>query len=360
LSANTIWPQALEQLQRQMTRATFEQWLQHTRLLDHADGVYRIAVQSEQAQEWLQHRLRETVERTLANLVGEPVSVEFVVAAAPVATPPDPTPAAGPPTGDDPSLLSQIDYQQLWNSTGFIKLDHYANIFWRRYLGRAFDLWLYLQSKPMSRHHLAQGWTPSKKFRFRELARALKASVNSIKGAEENCYYLRLAADLGQPFSDCCGRFQEVRWEPALRQAQDEAPRCMHWRTGWLEILFAEKLLAVEEIKSPDKPRSHSLKLQVWRILPLLTPWQVGHLSEVEQERHDRWVERYGHLAQPPVSLEAWEAETAPTLVPLMTSPPYDLGRTNFDVYQPNTLKASYCIHEDAIGPGSNGTAGQR
>lgn len=342
--AHDIWHKTLAQLKLQMTRATFEAWLQGTVLLEYTDGVYRIAVKNKMAQDWLEHRLLDQVQRTLANIAGEAVTVEFVVAQCPtpLVTPaPFAAPLLAPPSA---SPLAAVDYQQLWNSTGFIKLDHYANIFWRRYLGRAFDLWLYLQAKPMSREYLQQGWTPSRKFRFREVAQSLKASPNSVKGAAENCYYLRLAADLGRPLAACCNRFAEAHWQP-----QDTAPRCLHWRTGWLEVLFAEKLLAVAEVKAADKPRSHLLQLQVWRILPILTPFQVSRLSESEQERHDRWLEQYGHLAQPPLTLTTWEAEPARTLVPLLTEPPYERGRTNFDIYQPNTLNTPDCIHEDAM-----------
>jgi hypothetical protein len=348
-----IWQKTLDQLRLQMTRATFDTWLQGTGVVSTEADHYQIAVKNEMAQEWLDKRLHETVQRTLKNFAGEAATVEFVVAAEPLLSLCPPCPPCPPQDApfqyalpQDSSALAQVDYQQLWNSTGFIKLDHYANTFWRRYLGRAFELWLYLQSHPMSREYLEQGWTPSRKYRFREMAQALKASPNSVKGAEENCYYLRLAAELDQPLTTCCGRFHEVRWEP-----NSERSRCMHWRTGWLEMLFAEGLVAVEEVKSPHKPRAHVLKLQAWRILPLLTPFQVSRLSEGEQERHDRWLEKYGHLATPPVTLRCWEAETARSLVPLLTEPPYKRGRTNFDIYQPNTLKAHYslCVHEDTI-----------
>jgi len=346
---DACWEDALALLRRQMTQATFDSWLRGTYPLGQQNGPstrlasghspLRIAVRNELAKEWLDNRLRETVQRAVSTVLGQPVTLAFeVVATSPPAPPLDQAedpPPAEPPTALSASPLSRLDYPQLWNDTGFAKVHHYHNIFWRRYLGRAFELWLYLQSRPLTKADLAVGWTPARKFRFRELARALRAGVNSVRGAEENCYFLRTTIEVGQPLRTCCSRFAEAKWQAA---PAGEPPRCMHWRTGWLEILYQEGLLAVEEIKagSRARARSHSLRLQVWRVLPLLTPAQVSRFSEQEQEQHERWLEKYGHLAG--VTLDRWEAEPARSLVRSMTQPDYATGRTLHEAYEPNTL----------------------
>ena len=338
------WEDVLALLRQQMTQATFDNCLRDTHPLGQQNGpstrfasghsTLRVAVRNELAKEWLDNRLRETVQRTLASVVGEAVPLEFVVVApaqAPLVDGPLPRDSAPEPPPWAGSPLAHLDYPHLWNNTGFAKIHHYHNIFWRRYLGRAFELWLYLQARPLTKADLAFGWTPARKFRFRELARALRAGVNSVRGAEENCYYLRTTVEIGQPLASCCGRFAEAQWQAG------PPPRCMHWRTGWLEILYKEGLLAVEEVKASGKsPRSHSLQVQVWRVLPLLTSWQVSRLSEPEQEQHERWLEKYGHLAG--VTPDSWEAETAHSLVRSMTQPDYEAGRTLHGTYEPNTL----------------------
>src|SRR5690606_23025240 len=107
-------------------------------------GPLRIAVRSELAKEWLDNRLRETVERTVSTVLGQPVSLAFEVVCPPPPEPalaPEEAPAL-PPAPLAVSPLAGLDYPHLWNDTGFSKLHHYHNIFWRRYLGRAFELWL--------------------------------------------------------------------------------------------------------------------------------------------------------------------------------------------------------------------------
>ncbi len=79
--AQRIWQTALGELQLQMTRSTFNTWLKPTRVLERRDGRFVIGVATTFAQEWLDSRLRATVERTLAGVVGDEVEVEFVVAA---------------------------------------------------------------------------------------------------------------------------------------------------------------------------------------------------------------------------------------------------------------------------------------
>jgi|YNPNPStandDraft_1061719.scaffolds.fasta_scaffold31796_1 hypothetical protein len=73
-----IWQAALGELQLELTRATFETWLRNSRLVACEDGVFVIGVANTYAREWLESRLRSVVERVLARLTGEKVSVRFV------------------------------------------------------------------------------------------------------------------------------------------------------------------------------------------------------------------------------------------------------------------------------------------
>src|SRR5689334_17593425 len=74
-----VWQATLGQLQLEMTKATFETWVQDTSLLTHEDGTFVIGVPNAYAKDWLENRLLNTVKRTLTGLVGHTVEVRFVV-----------------------------------------------------------------------------------------------------------------------------------------------------------------------------------------------------------------------------------------------------------------------------------------
>ncbi|MBC7250508.1 MAG: hypothetical protein H5T62_09510 [Anaerolineae bacterium] len=74
-----LWQRAQAELQHQMTRATFDTWLCHSRLISADNGACVIAVHSEYARQWLEQRLKPIVARTLAGVLGRQVEVQFVV-----------------------------------------------------------------------------------------------------------------------------------------------------------------------------------------------------------------------------------------------------------------------------------------
>jgi hypothetical protein len=77
---NQLWQDVLDQLQFQMTKAIFVTWLKNTELISVAGQRYTIAVESKRAKEWLEHRLKRTVARALAQAVGkDDIQVDFVV-----------------------------------------------------------------------------------------------------------------------------------------------------------------------------------------------------------------------------------------------------------------------------------------
>jgi hypothetical protein len=110
-----IWQKTLDQLRLQMTRATFDTWLQGTVVVSNVADHYQIAVKNEMAQEWLDKRLHETVQRTLKNFAGEAATVEFVVAAEPLLSLCPPCPPCPPQVApfqhalpQDSSALAQV------------------------------------------------------------------------------------------------------------------------------------------------------------------------------------------------------------------------------------------------------------
>lgn len=79
LRDSTIWDHALVQLGLQMTKATFDTWLKGTTLVSQGDGTVAVACPDDTVKQWLQDRIATMAERALAGIVGEAVSVEFVV-----------------------------------------------------------------------------------------------------------------------------------------------------------------------------------------------------------------------------------------------------------------------------------------
>lgn len=74
-----IWRAALDELQLQMTQATFDTWLRESKQVSYEGGVMVVRVKNEYARDWLENRLHNTVRRTLARLAGCSVEVRYVV-----------------------------------------------------------------------------------------------------------------------------------------------------------------------------------------------------------------------------------------------------------------------------------------
>lgn len=79
MSPETGWKATLGELELQMTKATFNTWLKDARLLACEEGEFVIGVRNDYAKDWLENRLRDTILRTLAAIMGLPVSIRFVV-----------------------------------------------------------------------------------------------------------------------------------------------------------------------------------------------------------------------------------------------------------------------------------------
>lgn len=77
--ARSLWEAALAQLQRQMTKQTFDTWLKQTEVLDYQGSEFVIDAKSAFAKDWLENRLIKTIEAVLASVVGKPTRVRFVL-----------------------------------------------------------------------------------------------------------------------------------------------------------------------------------------------------------------------------------------------------------------------------------------
>lgn len=193
-SIEEVWQDTLNELKLQMTRATFDQWLASSTAVQLWGNELTITVVNEMAQDWLMHRLRDTIERTLSAVAGEAMTIKIVTRSdveqetllrvPPVTTDATRYQPPPPPAPDDPALYGRSDAELRasiearrnagmngsqsghLNGSGkghqiedddeititrseegdpdaaFMQIGHYAVRFWRPYLGRtAFDLW---------------------------------------------------------------------------------------------------------------------------------------------------------------------------------------------------------------------------
>lgn len=80
--AEDLWEvagQLLESLKLQMPAATFDAWVSNTMIIELGEAQARIAVSSQRAYEWLEHRLKSKFEQALAGVIDRPVEVVFEV-----------------------------------------------------------------------------------------------------------------------------------------------------------------------------------------------------------------------------------------------------------------------------------------
>jgi hypothetical protein len=76
--ARQIWARSLDELELQMTRATFDTWLRGSRVVEPGDGWLTIAVRHGYAVDWLQHRLLPVILPTVARHAGGEGEITFV------------------------------------------------------------------------------------------------------------------------------------------------------------------------------------------------------------------------------------------------------------------------------------------
>lgn len=78
-SAKEIWERALGELQIQVSKPNYITWLKNGQGISYQDNIFIVGVPSIFVAEWLSKRLYSLVRKTLANIIGEDVDVQFVV-----------------------------------------------------------------------------------------------------------------------------------------------------------------------------------------------------------------------------------------------------------------------------------------
>lgn len=78
LKQEAAWKATLNELELQMTRATF-QWLRGAKFISAEHDVFKVTVESPYGRDWLNGRLKPTIEQTLSAIVDRPCTVEIGV-----------------------------------------------------------------------------------------------------------------------------------------------------------------------------------------------------------------------------------------------------------------------------------------
>lgn len=338
MNSDQLWQTALAQLRMQMTEATFDSWVKDTRFVSHENDEVVIATKSVFAKDWLENRLFSVVKRTTENVFGKNVEVRFVLdvpSAGPLESdlqtdlqgdPPggrtsqEGIPQAGIPQKgtsqeDRPELIQpdQTDEPLSFadafaRNTDFysIKMDmgfwlpelQYDNLFWAPYLGNCWSFYRHLlmhwtrSVRTKKDKHLLDMtrpenhcFTPPFRLSYRKATRWLgKKNYKIIPGGIYECHRSGDMHRVGLRLTQCQECHDPHDWQP-----ESGGGRCYYWREGLLHRLFDERLLAIQ-ISSTNRA-----KIQIWRTLGLLTPWQVGQLNSMLQDQHENWLERFGH-----------------------------------------------------------------
>ena len=304
---NDHWEAAKKSLAWTMTRATYEQWIARAQL-QHVNGQIQIIVAHQLQAEWLETRLKKPILRAINDQVDEEIPADRLVF---VARDDAPTLSL---TGESGAKLSLPDFYSIWKKTGYSPLAHYVTRFWLPYLKPAvFAIWKAIEStdtRPVT--DTANRWTRPREYKYRRLTEMIGASARrTVSGAKRECN-ISLKARLQDQsiLADCAQCPHHIH----LRELDaDHVSRCKYWQPGALEILFKEKLLALETTKLTPSENSRIFRLSVYRVLPLLTPYQVQFLPKYIQRDHENWLKTYQKTLR--ITLHDWENIEERTLV---------------------------------------------
>ena len=102
INVNQLWQTVLAELERQISRSAFDNWLRQTRLADVVDDVALVHAPNAFSASTLQGRYATRVEHALSDVVGRRMSVEFSVDQEMAPTPARPKSAPEPKTKAKP------------------------------------------------------------------------------------------------------------------------------------------------------------------------------------------------------------------------------------------------------------------
>lgn len=264
MTLDQIWTACLGELSLQMTKATFETWVKDTQAIQFDDGCFVIGVANAYARDWLENRLKTTVERTLAGIVGYPVRVQFLV-------------TEGAPPGDrdvpklelEPGDVAVKFYQFDPKGEGWLQTPKYDHWFWQPLIGCvAFAVYQFFRCE----EKLNSGWGSWFVLTVERITATLGVSRQAITGVK--------------------------------RKKRDGSGK--YWQPGAFDALEKVAIAKVERLGSG---KNISYRVSCLHSLPLLTPAQVETLPPLLQERHAKFLRRAA------IEFEEWRQLELPSLV---------------------------------------------
>lgn len=277
-----LWDKALDELQGQMTRPMFDTWLAGTCASeDRSNGRLVIACKSAYAVEWLDNRLRATIERTVAYLHGGPIDIAFTVATTqgphPKPAPMEIAESTPAPEASEPHPAPSFDTL----SAGYTAIANYALRFWAPFLAtqnrHAFRVWEIVRET--DRRRTKDVWTPAKRYTVPELCATIPCSRQALMGVNRR-------ANEGQPGAQYLG-IQTV--DQSTGEIVTENGWYIH-QDGALDVLQREGVAQIER----RGERSRAIyRISVLVRFPLLHPSQAAFLPASVQVAHDAWLNEH-------------------------------------------------------------------
>lgn len=264
-----IWTAALGELRLQMTQATFDTWVRDTQAVEFDDGCLVVGVKSAFARDWLENRLKTTVERTLTGILGYPVRVAFLVVEGAGYWEPERAGLVDVVEEEEEGGLVAVKFYEFNpKGRGWLQTAKYDYWFWQPLLGCvAFATYQFLRTE----ERINEGWGDWFVVTVEEIAATLSVGRQAITGVE------RKKKGGGK-----------------------------YWQEGAFDRLQAA---AVARVETLGKGRNVSYRVSCLHSLPLLTPQQVEILPPVLQVKHAKF------LKEASIEYEEWMQLELPSLV---------------------------------------------
>ncbi len=271
MECDILWSAALDELQMQVTRATFDTWLRGTTATGQ-DGTLDVMVKSVHAQEWLEARLHETISRVIARLAGEKLEVRFLVAESGGEVQPDVV-VEECEVGAELSRVRVFTAPEFdVHEAGWFPVSEYECRFWAPVMGRvAWRVWEIVRKG--DRRRKKTDWTPAQRFTVPALAAQVPCGKQAIVGVDRWC------------------RPEQVEEMKARFQVWQDGERWRYHQPGAFDRLRA---LGVAEVQRRGQGRHTTYWISVRTQLGLLQPSQAQLLPSWLQIQHDRWLADHG------------------------------------------------------------------
>lgn len=111
-----LWKLTLNEMEVQLSRASFVTWLKNSKLVDKRDGIFYIAIPNNFAKEWIENKYQKNILGVMRGLDSSARKLEFVV------------------TNQEPKVMSKkelaVDFNKIDNQSGFdfSKIDPETNL----------------------------------------------------------------------------------------------------------------------------------------------------------------------------------------------------------------------------------------